>query len=288
MRPRSFQFRDNTAKPNRRQRAIWRRFEEYADIIARKRERRRLVIVVNGDLIDGDHHNTHQLVTRKESEQAAIFTDAADWFMQRVKFTDTDRLYIMRGTDLNGSHGQAETADRIARDLGAVPELPGKGGAQEFTAEGDAKPDRIRDGWYPWKYLELNILGHLIQITHHPPVSLGRRAHTRGNALRSWLRSYQTERALRGEKIPRFVVVGHGHSAYELAYRMDDGTPDGALTEAIYLPAWQVKTDYVYQRLPFVPPTTIGGWWANFDLDGAVKHRSEFVRLNLERKPERI
>ncbi len=289
MRPKQYQFRDNNIGPNKRQRAIWRRFEAYTDEIARLRNGKRLIVVLNGDLIDGDHHGTHQLVTRKPAEQERVFLDCWDYFAQAVGFSDNDRVYVMRGTDLNGSHGHMDSADNIARDIGAVPMVQPKDYAiEEFDERGIVRRNRNIDGWYPWDDLTLDILGHRVKFTHHAPAGLGRRQHTKGNGVRSWLRSYQTELALRKQKVPRYVVWSHVHTAWREIMRLDNGTPNGDETTAVILPAFQGPTDFVKQRVPFAHPTTIGGWWAEFRPGMPPVDKIISVELNLDPRPERI
>lgn len=289
MRPRQYQFHDMNISPNPRQRSIWRRFEQYADKIASLRTDKRLIVVLNGDLIDGDHHNTHQLVTRKSSEQERIFEDVWDYFTQAVGFGGDDLAYVMRGTDLNGSHGAMDSTDNIGRNIGAVPaEKPKQRWLDEFEDGRGRVKRRAVDGWYAWQNLSLNILGHLCMFTHHAPAGLGRRQHTKGNGVRSWLRSFQTERKLRGLVVPRYVVWAHVHTAHREWMALDNGTPEGIETTAVILPALQGATDYVHQRIPLAQPTTIGGWWAEFRPGMPPVDKLEYVELNLEQKPERI
>lgn len=287
---RAYQFHDANVKPNPRQRAIWRVFEQYADEIAQRRRGRRLIVVVNGDLVDGDHHDTHQLVTRKSSEQQRIFIDAWDYFAQAVGFGGDDHVYLMRGTDLNGTHGNQDAADEIGRDIGAIPETPP---TPDHLPEYDDHGNRIKagravDGWYPWQNLTLDINGQRVWVTHHPPAGKGSRASSYGNAIRSWLRSYQAELDARRRVIPRYVLWSHYHTYWSEVVRLDNGTPAGPVTEAVILPALQGKTDYVYQRQPGRMPTTIGGWWAQIDPDGVTYCRAEYAELETERKAVKI
>lgn len=106
--------------------------------------------------------------------------------------------------------------------------------------------------------------------------------------MRSWARSHQQILDARRMKIPRYVVWGHKHTAHEETAQFDNGKPGGAKTTAVCIPAFQGKSHWVKQVLPLVQPTSIGGWWANFEPDGSTYSGLEYVELNLERKPEKI
>ena len=285
MKPRTYQFFDANVKPNPRQRVIWRKFAEYVDNIKQQRAGKQLVVVITGDLVDGDHHNTHQLVTRKPSEQMALFLDCWDYFAQEVGFGEGDKVYVIHGTE--PTHGLPSVTDMIARDIGAEPSRP-PSIVDEADDEDAGRMMRARDGWFPWHELTLDIRGELVRFTHHPPCSLGRMAHTRGNPVKNWLRSHQTQLLARRERLPRFVVWGHVHTAWTETARLDDGTPTGPETTAIVLPAFQGKTEYVYKAIPHALPTTIGGWWAEFERGRPVRHMLDYAELKLEGKPVRI
>jgi hypothetical protein len=277
--PKYYQFENNNFRPNPAQKAIWRVFSEYTDTIARLRQGRRLLVVLMGDLIDGVHHQTRQLHTLNLSEQRAMFLDCADYFLKTTGFSvdGGDRLYVLHGTDIRGSHGTPDDANDLGADLGAVPYL---------APEPD---DELgRGGWYAWRDLELDVLGQLVQLTHHAPVGKGTRAHLYGNAIRNWLRSHQTILDAARQKIPRYVIWAHKHTAHVETVRLENGRADGPLTTAVCVPALQGKSHWVRQALPLAPDTTIGGFWATFDPDGQTEARNEYAALNLERKPEKI
>ena len=274
MRPETYNLIDGTVKPSKAQRALWRVFMDYAQIIKKQRAGRRLVVVLNGDLCDGVHHNTPQIVTRRMAEQQRLFVDVWQAFVDVVEFGDDDQVYIINGTDLNGTHGSPSDADIIGRAIGAVPwKPPGNSGV---------------DGWHPWQHLKLDVNGLRLEFAHHPPAGLGRREHTKGNSVRGWLRDYQSKLHVRKKKIPRYVIWSHVHTAYRTTMTFDTGRPDGPDSTAVILPAFQGKTDYVHQKLPFTMPTTIGGWWCNIDDDGAHFDRLEYIELGLDRKAVKI
>jgi len=284
--PGQYQFEGGNVSSDERRRSLYRRFVSYAETVAERRQGRRLITAFMGDLVDGVHHDTPELLTRYMHEQREIFYDLAWEYRSLVRYSAEagDRDYILRGTDNRQTHGSVADANEIGKELGAVPyRLPKK--LKEFDEHGE---ELTTGGWYPWSKVELEIYGNLIWIVHHAPFSKGTRAHTIGNAMRSWTRSMQQQRDARREQIPRYVICAHKHTAHSETVQFDNGTPEGPLTTAVITPAFQGKTEWVNQTIPLALPTTIGGWWANFEPDGSTYSKLEYTELPLGRKPEVI
>lgn len=290
MKPQEYQFENVNVRPNAAQRALWSRFEEFTAGIAARRQGRRLVVVLMGDLIDGVHHQSRQIVTANLSEQRDLFVDCADYFLQQTGFdSERDRLYVLHGTDIRGTHGSADDANQIGRDLGAVPFLrPDHDRPESEDGEPELTERDKRRGWWGWRELELDIYGQLVQLTHHAPVGKGTRYPLYGNAMRSWVKSHQLLRLASGLRIPRYVVWAHKHTAHQETARLENGRPTGPLTTAVCVPALQGKSHWVRQAIPLAPETDIGGWWATIDQDGKTECELDYVPLDLGVRTERI
>lgn len=289
MYPKEYQFYDGNKRPTAFNEMIWTRFEEYTATIAEKRKGNILIVRVAGDPLDGNHHGTHQLITPKLNEQRELFSDAFDYFLRKVGYDASkgDQIYMINGTELRETHGTTQTTSDIGKDFGAVPYRPPSD--PDALDPDDPAHNRKADGWYAWQFLALDIRGHLFEIAHHPAASLGKRAHTKGNAIRSWARSMQHERVARGMKIPRFSNWGHVHTAHVEPVYFDNGTPVRPLTEVVVLPCFQLPTEYVDQTNPYRLPTTIGGWWATVSADGAqVDHGLDYVEFDARPEPVKI
>jgi len=215
--------------PSRTQMQIFEQFNLAADLVLKLRRRARLIVANVGDAVDNNHHETTQLVTPRIDEQERMHTDVMDHFLKRVKFSKRrgDLLYYVEGTPAHVQKG-AQSEERIARDLGAVPKRKG-------TAEHEFK-----DGRYTWDHLKLNINGVLLDISHHPGVTPGTRAWTRGNALRSLLKSMYIESIDYKHPIPRYWIRAHRHKYTAEIHRGVQGTIEGFI-----LPAFQSRTEYV-------------------------------------------
>jgi hypothetical protein len=100
-----------------------------------------IVLVVDGDLIQGGHEKDGQLVTHRADIQALCLAD----LLKRLR-PYIDRLYILHGTGWHGGPASCHITP-VAEMLEAAP-CPGSGG-------------RI------WWELYLDIDGHLTHWTHH-------------------------------------------------------------------------------------------------------------------------
>src|SRR5690606_19020550 len=75
------------------QRWLWQCWGDYWDRVDRERGDR-LIVVLNGDLIDGDHHNTSQIASRNPNAQAA----ALDAILAVPLALKPDKIFVVRGT----------------------------------------------------------------------------------------------------------------------------------------------------------------------------------------------
>jgi len=217
------QFQHGNHTPTDEQKRMFDHFSECAKVIAKERKGKRLVIVHDGDAIDGDHHNSLQVVTRLKNEQMDIHIDLMDYFLQTVNFDRrSDKLYYVTGTEVH----TGDTEHLIGEDLGAV---------------------QNPDGLYAWDELDLEVNGKRIWFVHHGP-SAGKGAN-QGNALRNWLRDWFMEEQFEGYHPPHFVITGHTHKPYwsDFIGRYNGGYHR---IQGMICPSWQSKTRYGFMRAP--------------------------------------
>lgn len=250
-------FRHGAISPSDIQRTLHKRWIETAQEAKRELAGAgRMILVLNGDLVDGDHHDTLELVTRDEGEQAEIFLAALKEWKAAAGYNPTrDLTIVLRGTDGRNTHGHPATSDWIAKSLGAMD------GVAHLRVDA-----RIR--------------GQLVQITHHPPVGVGGRVWTKKNAAQSWLRSYMLELSSRGKELPALIWTSHAHVPLEISETLDNGTGQQHKTQFAILPAFQGQTEYVYQRMSYKPPTGIGCGFARV-YDTFVTSRLQYTELDL-------
>jgi hypothetical protein len=202
-----------TYLPSRLQRAIWDRWEDFWKKVRAAAVGADLWVGYNGDLVEGVHHNTTQIVTAHPESQA--------YLTERVfgvpRSLNPARTYIVRGTEAHvGPSGASEEA--FARSL---------------------KAEQTPDGRWSWWHLRLKPHGCLIDLQHHPStrgsLPWTSQAATQRLAFRIW-----AEHALRGLEFPRLAIRSHTH-----VWR--DSGSDGCPTRAIITPSWQAKTAHAHK-----------------------------------------
>lgn len=216
------------------QKVLWGQWEEcwYRVRDLRKKLKARLVVVHNGDAIDGVHHGTTQLITNDKEEQKRMHIASMEKGLDIAKFNRDDILYYVHGTEQHVS----TTEDAIARDFTwtdgkhYVPAV--------INPEDDTK---FKDGRFIRYQLKLDINGVILDIAHHG-FTAGIRAWTKGNMLIYACRSIYYEHIDRNLKPPRYVIRSHKH---EYAYGYHRGRQ--GMIEGFITPAFQLKTHYGYK-----------------------------------------
>lgn len=190
----------------------------------------RLVIIHNGDAIDGVHHGTTQLVTTDIEEQKRMHIASMLEAMKIAKWNDgTDKLYYMMGT--NSHTGNVE--DAVARDFISTKGRPLVSAVIEPTAGG-----KYKDGRYVRDHMMLEINGVLFDIGHHG-FTAGTREWTKTNTLTYTIKSIYMSCLENATRMPRYVVASHMHQFVTGRHDGKHGTIEGFIT-----PALQTKTHH--------------------------------------------
>jgi hypothetical protein len=177
--------------------------------------------VFNGDITDGDHHNTSQIVTRNKATMQKIAYKALSPLIDV-----SDKVYVVRGTPSH-TGGAGAKEEEFAKDISAI---------------------RSAEDVYSWQNLLLNVNGTIVDIAHH--ASMGRLPWTSKNAANKIAAVSLFEYANRGMRLPHLVLRSHNH-------RHADSN-DSYRVRAICLPGWQGKTEFI-NRLDATAIPDIGG-----------------------------
>lgn len=204
--------------PSSLQDRLWKHFEKCTDEIAERRKGKSLFILKMGDEIDGDHHNTFQLVTREITEQTNTAVEVMKYFEKRLDYQRGDTLACLRGTFVHV--GKQE--DEIGRQLGA----------HEYEV-----------GVYASSFVELNLKGNLIWA-YHKGVSAGQ-GQTRGNSCVYKLRQIYYQCLQSGSPIPDMVISAHTHDAHYSTWTR----PDGKVMHYLITAPFQDKTQFAQDNL---------------------------------------
>lgn len=212
---------------------LWEKWLEFVREVARLGRGRRRYVIVNGDAIDGDHHQTIQQMSGNLATQRGIAKRALKPLLQWA-----DRLFWVRGT---GAHVGAESQDddQLAQDLGAVE-----------TPTGDAS----------WWELRAELGGVLFDVSHH--VGGGGRLWTAGGVAVRLASEAILQAVAEGERVPDLVIRSHIHKCHDSATNVEG-------CRAITCPAWQLRTEYGYRIA--AKPADIGGILVQC-AEGVIEH----------------
>lgn len=180
---------------NSKQVRMWKHYENGIKTLAeiRKQKDCDMMLIVMGDAIDGDHHQTHELTTRNESEQMMAFIGMMKWTLETIDFSPSrDKLVIIEGTE---SHTR-DNEEAIGQMLPA----------QKFS-----------DGSSCTHFLEIEIQGKLLWFYHHG-VHAGY-SYNRGAGLYNYLKRIFVDRKLNDKRAPSFIMTADKHDSEYQMYR---------------------------------------------------------------------
>ena len=263
--PKGFEGRNGFIKPTAVQKILWKQFEKSADQIRALRTKdTQLIVAINGDSVEGIHHNNHQVSSPYVDEHEGIFADVLDWYLNDIDFSQSsgDLLYFTAGTESHTGAGWV-SENNVARDFGAVPWL-------KYRKTDD------RAGVYTHPRLLLDLFGIKFDIAHHAEAGPGGRKWTRGNMYRSFLRSHYFELVDRREPVPDYFLRSHFHQFLNETVTGKQGSINGFI-----LPALQDATNYVLRRS--TSRSNIGVWMATVDSDGKHQWYCDVLELGQSR-----
>lgn len=194
---------------SRIQRQLWEDYNDFRDRLVSAKGDGQLFLVFNGDIHEGDHHQTAQIITRNSAIMQNIAADVIDP-MARI----SDKMFLVRGTEAHVGKS-ASLEEDIANDF-------------DFEMNGKKRS---------WWQLQAKFRKKLFDIAHH--TSMGSTPVGRGNAANKIAVEAIFEYANRGETPPDYVLRAHVHRYADSGevYR----------TRAIILPCWQYRTSYVHK-----------------------------------------
>lgn len=196
----------------------WIRFRDRA--LASKGDADACGLLLLGDLVDGDHHGTWQIISRDPAVQT--------WVLKRVMTPllelSPHEVVVIRGTAAHtGQNGSAEEA--FARWM-----------AKEGVRVAKDPNTRMLS-WYNYR---AEILGHRLDAMHHS--TMGQRGWTKGNVVLNNAADIFFEHAARGERHPDIALRGHCHRWFD--------THDAHPTRLVQNAAWQLATGWAHQKVP--------------------------------------
>lgn len=202
----------------------------------RKKLNARLIFIFNGDMVEGHHHHTTQVLSGNPNAQAHI----VDAMMKIPLALGPDAIFIVRGT---GAHTGPSSAseERIATGL---------------MKNGDPIVGDPELGTNSHWHLRLKIHGVRVDVAHHGRT--GMREHTRGGAAVLYAHDIMLAHIKSGDEYPHLCLRAHHH-------KFNDSY-DAAPTRVLTTGAWQLSTEYGHKVSPD-SLSDIGGALITFDKD---------------------
>lgn len=171
-------------------------------------------LVLNGDLVDGIHHRTLQVMSADVADQTAAVLEVLRPLTDRAA-----ALYLTKGTECHTRNDEL----RIGKELGARRDPS--------------------TGHHAWDRLELEFGKIVIAASHHTPTTS--RPYLEASQHSIQLGAEIMERARNGKKIPRIILRAHRH----LPGIWNDGRLISVTTGA-----WQGLTRYGRKVVPHAVP----------------------------------
>lgn len=177
----------------------WRRANDFIDATV---GRDPWALVLNGDLIEGIHHGTKEIISPEVADHRRAGMEILRPLAKRAA-----KVFVVRGTECHVNN----------HEVGMAEEL-----------HGVKNPET---GLHAFDRLTLDVCGVRCVFRHHIPASL--RRNLAGTQLSVQLAEEQLEAANNGEPIPRVVGCAHRHKPD--SYQNDNGL-------CFVSPPWQALT----------------------------------------------
>jgi hypothetical protein len=202
------------------QRWLWQSWTRFWEKVDAARQGATLYTVFNGDLTEGFHHGTTQVLTANPTAQSRV----VDACMSSVLDVRPDKMFFVRGTAAHVGKSAAYE-ERIALGLWK-----------------DKKPV-VKDpdtGTASWWHLPLEVQGRRFSFAHHG--RMGQRPWTKHNIPALLAHQIFMERAQR--ELPHYHVAVRSH------FHTFVDTHEVSPTRLIQTPAWQLHTEYAWKAVP--------------------------------------
>ena len=211
----------NTVMPGRLQQKVWDRWEQFwGEHVPQMTRGEPFVVVHNGDVIDGSHHQSTTQWTHNLEYQRIH----AEKILKPVVDLCEGRYYHIRGTEAHVGKSAREE-EGLAKALGALPN---------------------EDGQHARYELWMRLGGRLIHFLHH--IGTTSSAAHEASAVNAELTAHYAEAARNHQEPPSVIVRSHRHRSIKVELPAHDPkSPEHGRAVAIVTPCWQLKTPYVWK-----------------------------------------
>lgn len=212
-------------QPTFYQTALWDCWKSYwAEVKATLKRGDRLILEINGDALDGDHHKTGQIISKN---LAATQHEIAETVLAPALELEPKAIHVVRGTEVHvGS--SAEYEERLARSIGAE--------------------QHPRTGAYSRWHLQAISQDVFMDFAHHGAV--GKLPHTRSNPAKTLAMKIAHAAFKKKVRAPDVVYRSHCHQGADTGEEMP--------VRVIQTRGWQLSTAFV-ERIAAGSLPEIGG-----------------------------
>ena len=222
-----------TYTPSKAQNWLWANWLAFWKRAKELRGKGGLGILCNGDLVDGDHHGTVQIISRDMNVQFYVLKEC----FAPVLALKPDTCIVVRGTEAHVGKG-ASVEESFAR----------------WIKEKGVTVPKSDAGMYSHWHFQGEIQGHTIDAAHHGRI--GQRPWTKSGVVGNLAAQIVMEAANRGDPIPELAFRSHYHTHFD--------THDSFATRLIQTPAYQLHTAFAHKVVPEVL-SDIGGVLVTFE-----------------------
>ena len=178
-------------------------------------------LLLNGDMQDGDHHGSHEIISNLEGIHYRIAHELLEAGPMKHEF---DGIHVVRGTPAHvGKGGGME--EGLARTLKKQHGYPIIDDPDTVTASSTVR--RIKRG------------GQLIDCRHHG--RMGKREHTKDSYIRLYAHDIWETHVRSGDRPPDLAIRAHNHRY------IDSGRIHDLATRVVGLPCWQMPTEWIHR-----------------------------------------
>jgi len=262
--PPSFKLDEgNVNKSSIYQREVYKRWQEFWNIwVPEVTKNEDYIVVVNGDVIDGNHHNSTTQITHNLKDQRNLAVEVLTPVIGKKK---CKKLYMIRGTEVHVGKS-ADDEESVAEALGAVAN---------------------KDGQFARWELRL-IFGSKDQIIHfaHHVGTTSSASYESTAVYKEMVEAYNENGRWEDGQPPSILVRSHRHRQMEIRVANKFGYGIVLCT-----PGWQLKTPYVYRMaMGRSGSPQIGGYLIRDGNEDGLYTRFRIwqIRQNKPEKPERI
>lgn len=193
----------------------------------RDREKATLYQVFNGDLVDGDHHGTTQILSGNSAVQAHVVSEC----MKVPLDLEPDKLWFIRGTEAHVGKS-ATSEEKIADGLRRDTFIDSHGHRSKRPIVRD-KDTGTSSHWHA----KMEVQGVRLDFAHHGRI--GMRPWTKINITANLAAEIFYEHCAREEPYPHIAVRSHFHTY------VDTGMAHPV--RVIQTPAWQLHTAFAHR-----------------------------------------